>query len=84
MPRWSPGRPGRSGRSRWVVARPGHRVDADAVQGFVAEQVLPYKKIREVIVVDELPTSAAGKIQKVALRAQLAAAEHNGKDRLHA
>ncbi|UZF55369.1 AMP-binding protein [Gordonia polyisoprenivorans] len=68
----------------FVVARPGHRVDADAVQGFVAEQVLPYKKIREVIVVDELPTSAAGKIQKVALRAQLAAAEHNGKDRLHA
>ncbi|RPA59937.1 long-chain fatty acid--CoA ligase [Gordonia oryzae] len=68
----------------FVVARPGHRVDADAVTGFVAEQVVPYKKIREVIVVDELPTSAAGKIQKVVLRAQLAAAEYPGKGRLHA
>ncbi|MEP9392850.1 class I adenylate-forming enzyme family protein [Gordonia sp. VNK1] len=57
----------------FVVAEGGHHVDPDAVIGFVAEQVLPYKKIRDVIVVDALPTSAAGKIQKVALRAQLAA-----------
>ena len=39
-----------------------------AVMAYVAERVLPYKKIRDVVVVDELPTSAAGKIQKVQLR----------------
>lgn len=52
----------------FVVARDGHRIDDDAVREFVAEQVLPYKKIRDVFSVDALPTSAAGKIQKVALR----------------
>ncbi|KAF0969592.1 MULTISPECIES: class I adenylate-forming enzyme family protein [Gordonia] len=55
----------------FLVAKDGHDIDEDAVAAFVAEQVLPYKKIRDVFVVDELPTSAAGKIQKVALRERL-------------
>ncbi|MBA5849294.1 class I adenylate-forming enzyme family protein [Gordonia amicalis] len=55
----------------FLVAKAGHDIDEDAVAAFVAEQVLPYKKIRDVFVVDELPTSAAGKIQKVALRERL-------------
>ena len=57
----------------FVVAEPGADVDAAAVMAYVAERVLPYKKIRDVVVVDELPTSAAGKIQKVQLRQLLAA-----------
>ncbi|MFC9981538.1 class I adenylate-forming enzyme family protein [Gordonia sp. NPDC127522] len=56
----------------FLVARDGHVIDADAVSDFVAAQVLPYNKIRDVYVVDELPTSAAGKVQKVALRERLA------------
>jgi long-chain acyl-CoA synthetase len=52
----------------FLVAKDGHEVDADVVREFVAEKVLPYKKIRDVVVVDALPTNAAGKIQKVALR----------------
>ncbi|WP_419232435.1 class I adenylate-forming enzyme family protein [Gordonia sp. CPCC 205515] len=56
----------------FLVPKAGHRIDEDAVMAFVAEQVLPYKKIRDAVVVDSLPTSAAGKIQKVALREQLA------------
>ncbi|MBP0661386.1 AMP-binding enzyme, partial [Mycobacterium tuberculosis] len=52
----------------FVVAEEGHDVDAQSVMTFVAEKVLPYKKIRDVFTVDALPTSAAGKIQKVALR----------------
>ncbi|ROZ85320.1 class I adenylate-forming enzyme family protein [Gordonia sp. OPL2] len=56
----------------FLVAKDGHAIDADLVRDFVAEQVLPYKKIRDVVVVDSLPTSAAGKIQKVALRELLA------------
>ncbi|MGC5255415.1 class I adenylate-forming enzyme family protein [Gordonia sp. DT218] len=56
----------------FIVPKDGHVVDEELVRGFVAERVLPYKKIRDVILVDSLPTSAAGKIQKVALRERLA------------
>ncbi len=56
----------------FLVPKDGHTIDKDAVAAFVAEQVLPYKKIRDVVVVDALPTSAAGKVQKVALRERLA------------
>ncbi len=52
----------------FVVAEEGHDIDAQSVMTYVAEKVLPYKKIRDVFTVDALPTSAAGKIQKVALR----------------
>ncbi|QGP87437.1 AMP-binding protein [Gordonia sp. 135] len=55
----------------FLVPKGGHVIDEDAVAAFVAEQVLPYKKIRDVVVVEELPTSAAGKVQKVALRERL-------------
>ncbi|SDU56101.1 class I adenylate-forming enzyme family protein [Gordonia westfalica] len=58
----------------FLVPKDGHVIDEDAVAAFVAEQVLPYKKIRDVFVVGELPTSAAGKIQKVALRERLGTA----------
>lgn len=55
----------------FVVPKNGIDFDADDVMAFVAERVLPYKKIRDVVVVDALPTSAAGKILKTDLRAQL-------------
>jgi long-chain acyl-CoA synthetase len=56
------------------VPTPGTKIDGDEVSAFVAERVLPYKKIRDVVVVDQLPTSAAGKILKTKLREQLATA----------
>ncbi len=55
----------------FVVPRPGASVDPDEVMAFVAEKVLPYKKIRAVHIVDALPTSAAGKILKTELRARV-------------
>lgn len=55
----------------FCVARDGHHIDEQAVTVFVAAQVLPYKKIRDVIVVDELPATPAGKVQKAALRGRL-------------
>jgi long-chain acyl-CoA synthetase len=58
----------------FVVPTPGTKIDGDEVSAFVAERVLPYKKIRDVVVVDQLPTSAAGKILKTKLREQLATA----------
>jgi long-chain acyl-CoA synthetase len=52
----------------FLVARPGAVIDPDEVMAYVAERVLPYKKIRAVHVVDALPVSAAGKVLKSALR----------------
>lgn len=49
----------------------GADVDEDELMAYVAERVLPYKKIRDVVVLDALPTSAAGKILKTDLRSQL-------------
>ncbi|HJR45799.1 MAG TPA: 4-coumarate--CoA ligase family protein [Actinomycetota bacterium] len=38
------------------------KVDDEEIMGFVAERVAPYKKIRLVEVIDEIPKSASGKI----------------------
>lgn len=55
----------------FVVPVDGEEPAAEELKAYVAEQVLPYKKIREVVVVDALPTSAAGKILKTDLRSRL-------------
>ena len=43
-------------------------VDTDEVMGYVAERVAPYKKVREVVVIDEVPKTASGKILRRVLR----------------
>ncbi|MFE6509099.1 class I adenylate-forming enzyme family protein [Nocardioides sp. NPDC057767] len=53
----------------FVVPAADRRVDATALMTYVAERVLPYKKIRAVHVVDQLPSNPAGKILKNELRA---------------
>lgn len=52
----------------FVVPATGRQVEPEALVGYVAERVLPYKKIRAVHVVDRLPATAAGKILKADLR----------------
>ena len=52
----------------FVVADDG--VDAEELMAYVAEHVAPYKKIREVEFVDEIPKSASGKILRRVLREQ--------------
>ncbi|WCE02541.1 AMP-binding protein (plasmid) [Streptomyces sp. HUAS 31] len=52
----------------FVVARTGAVIDPDELMAYVAERVVPYKRIRAVHVVDSLPLSAAGKVLKSALR----------------
>lgn len=52
----------------FVVPATGRQVEPEALTGYVAERVLPYKKIRAVHVVDRLPATAAGKILKTDLR----------------
>ncbi len=42
--------------------------DTDEVMAFVADRVAPYKKVREVQVIDEVPKTASGKILRRVLR----------------
>jgi len=46
----------------FVVLREGFQASPEELMAFVAEKVAPYKKIREVEYVTEIPKSAAGKI----------------------
>ena len=50
---------------------PSGALDAEQVMADVNDQLLPYKRIRELVVVDEIPVSAAGKVLKRELRDQL-------------
>ena len=43
-------------------------VDADELMAYVAKHVAPYKKVREIEFVDEIPKSASGKILRRVLR----------------
>jgi acyl-CoA synthetase (AMP-forming)/AMP-acid ligase II len=49
-------------------------VEAEELMAYVAERVAPYKRIREVEFVDEIPKSASGKILRRLLRDQYSAA----------
>ena len=46
----------------------GTEVTADAVMEFVAGTVAPYKKVRQVEFIDEIPKSVSGKILRKDLR----------------
>lgn len=46
----------------YVVLKPDHDLTADEVMDYVAERVAPYKKVRDVAFVDEIPKSSSGKI----------------------
>ena len=50
------------------VVAAGAELDADQLMAWVAERVAPYKRIRAVEVVDEIPKSASGKIMRRLLR----------------
>ncbi|MET7333056.1 benzoate-CoA ligase family protein [Nonomuraea sp. NPDC005650] len=55
-----------------VVSAPGRTVDAGELVGFCREGLASFKRPREVLVLDELPKTATGKIQRVVIR-QIAA-----------
>ncbi len=50
------------------VVLAGDALDADELMAWVAERVAPYKRIRAVEIVDEIPKSASGKIMRRLLR----------------
>ena len=55
----------------FVTAEPGVEIDPAAVIAHVRNLIAPFKAPREVTVVEELPKTATGKIQKFLLREQL-------------
>lgn len=56
----------------FVVPASGEHPTAEELMAWVAERVLPYKKLRAVQVVESLPTSDAGKLLKTELRTLVA------------
>ena len=74
-PRWSRGqmRSRASCRSAYVALR--EPAETDAIAAWVAERVAPYKRLAEVIVLDQIPRSAAGKLlRRVLVERERAAA----------
>jgi len=55
----------------FVVAKEGHMIDPDEIIGFCKGKTASYKIPRQVLVVDQLPMTASGKVQKEKLRAHL-------------
>ena len=52
----------------FVVRQPGAELTAAEVMDFVAGQVAPYKKVRQVQFIETIPKSASGKILRKDLR----------------
>lgn len=55
----------------FVVPAAGHKVDETDLLGHCRERMAAFKRPRRIIVVDALPKTATGKIQRYALRARL-------------
>jgi len=67
--------------SRWgnavvgvVVARPGARIDEDALREHCRAQIAAYKCPKRFVIVDALPRNSMGKIEKFRVRADVVAA----------
>ncbi|MEZ5234706.1 MAG: benzoate-CoA ligase family protein [Acidimicrobiia bacterium] len=56
----------------FLVARSGRRIDPDDVEAHCRRHMAAFKRPRRIVVVDALPKTATGKVQRFALRQQLA------------
>jgi benzoate-CoA ligase len=52
----------------YVVPASGHTIDPEALDAHCRSRMAAFKRPREVVVVDELPKTATGKVQRYALR----------------
>jgi len=57
----------------FVVARAGRRIDADALDRHCRQHMAAFKRPRRIVVVDGLPKTATGKVQRYQLRERLEA-----------
>ena len=63
----------------YVVLQPGKEIAPQLIMRFVGERVAPYKRIREIEFIEQVPKSATGKILRKDLRAR-DAAEQTAKE----
>ena len=56
----------------FVVPRAGHTIDDASIEAHCRERMATFKRPRRLIVVDTLPKTATGKVQRFALRRSLA------------
>jgi benzoate-CoA ligase family protein len=56
----------------FVVPRDGHTVDEAALEAHCRERMAAFKRPRQVVVTDELPKTATGKVRRFVLRDRLA------------
>jgi long-chain acyl-CoA synthetase len=54
----------------YLIPKPGKKIDEKALKAFLKENLSPFKVPKEFFVVDDLPRTPAGKIQKRELRKQ--------------
>ena len=59
----------------FVVPRAGHSIDDASIDAHCRARMAAFKRPRRVVVVDALPKTATGKIQRFALRDRLATRE---------
>ena len=57
----------------FLVPRTGHEIDVPSISAHCRARLAAFKRPRRIIVVDTLPKTATGKVQRFALRAQLGA-----------
>jgi len=58
----------------FVVPRAGHTIDIAGLASHCRERMAAFKRPRQIVVVDGLPKTATGKVQRFALRERVAAA----------
>jgi acyl-coenzyme A synthetase/AMP-(fatty) acid ligase len=63
-----------------VVPAAGRQVDTGELIAFCRAELAPFKRPREVLVLDELPRTATGKVQRVVIR-QIAADRLGNRER---
>lgn len=54
----------------YIVAKPNAKIDKQHILAFVQDKVAPYKRLESVVVVDEIPKNATGKILRREIKAK--------------
>ena len=54
-----------------VVLKEGSKLDEPAIRDFIAQQVSAFKVPRSVLILDEIPKGATGKIQRIGMAKSL-------------
>ncbi|XP_063698798.1 uncharacterized protein LOC134829578 [Culicoides brevitarsis] len=54
----------------FIVAKPNTKINKEEIMNFVQEKVAPYKKLESIVIVNEIPKNATGKIMRREIKAK--------------